>query len=400
MLFHLGKFFKNRIARAIGIIFACSGLVFGSWASFIPYLKDKFDLDEAQLGMLLLSMPIGVFVVNPVSVVLIRKIGAIRTAIIFAILTAFAFLASISFPLIPLVVIGLFLSGAFFGITNVSMNTCASALEESGEIRLISSCHGMWSLGAMVGALSSGLSLIPFQNCCGNTIAPQVLYLTLQAIFVCVVVLIIKNDLFKIHEPVTAGSRTKLNWMTMKPNKQLWTIISICVCTYLVEGTITDWSSVFLRDVNNAAEHIAGRGFAVYACFMAAGRFMGDDLIAKFGSMRVLKAGGILSLAGLIIIILSTSYLVALPGFMLVGSGISLASPILYQASAKVKGLEQGIGLATMNMFAMASFLGGPVLIGFIAHLFNLRIAFSLVAFATFIWILQTKSKEQVYKSA
>jgi len=79
-----------------------------------------------------------------------------------------------------------------------------------------------------------------------------------------------------------------------------------------------------------------------------------------------------------------------LPGFMLVGSGISLASPILYQASAKVKGLAPGVGLATMNTFAMAAFLGGPVLIGFIAQISSLRISFILVAIASVIWILQT----------
>ncbi len=106
--------------------------------------------------------------------------------------------------------------------------------------------------------------------------------------------------------------------------------------------------------------------------------------------MRVLRTGGILVFLGLAIVILSGSPWSAIPGFMLIGMGISLASPILYGSAAKVKGLAPGVGLATLNTFAMASFLGGPVLIGFIAKLSDLRIAFMVVALASIIWIIQT----------
>lgn len=391
MIKHLSEFIKNKAGRATGIIFACSGLVFGSWASFIPYVKEKFSLDEAQLGLLLLSMPFGVFVVNPISVILIRKWGAVKVALLFVLLTGFAFLLPITMPWIEVVAFGLFISGASFGITNVSMNTCASALEETSGLKLFSACHGMWSVGAMIGALFSGLSLIPFQRCCGHFIEPQILYVSLQAFFVGVTIFWIRNHLGQVNEQhVSREKSVKIDLKTLKPGKELWMIISICICSYLAEGTIMDWSAVYLRDVTNASENIAGRGFAVYAFFMAAGRFLGDELIFKFGNMRVLRVGGLLVLIGLILIIVSTNYVYAMPGFMLTGAGISIASPILYQAAARVKGLAPGIGLATMNTFAMAAFLGGPVLIGFIAELFNLRIAFLLVAFASIIWIIQT----------
>ena len=390
LLGHLLNLFRNKEAGAISVIFACSGIVFGSWASLIPYVKGKFSLDEAELGLLLLSMPVGNFLVNPASVVLIRRIGASTTALIFAVLTGFAFLLPMVFPSIPMVAIGLFLSGAFFGITNVAMNTAASALEENSEVRFISACHGMWSVGAMFGALLSGLALVPFENCCGHWMDPQKLYVLIQAIIVTIIILLIRK--FPHPSFVTpndqATSAVKRNML--RPGKELWLIISICLCTYLAEGTVTDWSAVFLRDETGASETVAGRGFAVYALFMAVGRFLGDGLIARFGNMQVLRSGGYLTLVGWLIIIFAPTHFLAMPGFMMAGAGISLASPILYQAAAKVKGLAQGVGLATMNAFAMAAFLGGPVLIGFIAQLSSLRIAFAFVAFVVLIWIIQT----------
>ena len=243
----------------------------------------------------------------------------------------------------------------------------------------------------MIGALLSGISLLPLQQCCDQIIDPQKLYVLLQALLVCVIIWLLPKNLHQIKAdgiPEKPGS--KFNIKMIKPTKELWIIISICLCTYLVEGTIADWSSVYLREVIHASETIAGRGFAVYALFMAAGRFIGDDLISRYGNMNVLRVGGVLSLIGLLIIIAAPTHFLAMPGFMLTGAGISLASPILYQASAKVKGLAQGVGLATMNTFAMTAFLGGPVLIGFIAQISSLRISFILVAIASVIWILQT----------
>jgi MFS family permease len=391
MIRQLGSFIKNKSTRAVGIIFASNGFVFGAWASFIPYIKEKFHLDEAQLGLLLLFMPFGVFLSNPVSVILIRHWGAVKTAMVFAVMTGLAFILPVAGFWIPFVAFGLVISGAAFGITNVAMNTCASALEDTTRRGLISTCHGMWSVGAMLGALLSGLSLIPFQDCCSQFLKPQVMYVGLQGLIVLFIIWWIRNDLDilkKLHIPPDQTPRISLKMM--KPVKELWVIISICLCTYLIEGAITDWSSVFLREVIFSSETMAGWGFAVFAFFMALGRFFGDGLIARYGNMRVLRAGGIFALVGIVVIIVSTTYLMAMPGFMLAGAGISVASPILYQASAKVKGLAPGIGLATMNTFAMAAFLTGPVLIGFIAKLSNLRIAFMFVGLIAILWVIQT----------
>ncbi len=52
--------------------------------------------------------------------------------------------------------------------------------------------------------------------------------------------------------------------------------------------------------------------------------------------------------------------------------------------------MPHGAGLASMNSFGMAAFLGGPVLIGLIAQASNLRIAFMVVAGAAVIWIIQS----------
>ena len=390
-MLHLRQFLHHPGGRATGIIFALCGLVFGTWASFIPYVKEKFVLDEAQLGLLLLCMPVGTLIANPLSVSFISRWGAVKASLIFIVLMGVTFAFPIIMPHVFFVGIGLAFGGAMFALANVAMNTCASDIEEESGLYLMSACHGMWSLGAMTGALISGPVVYGLNQLGLSSNSSHAIHVIFIAFLTFITTRFIKKDLLQIHENWEKNKQPHGSVISMfKPNKTLWILISISLCTYLTEGTMADWSAVYLREVSMAPETIIGWGFGLYAFFMAFGRFMGDALIAKYGNMRILMMGGMLVVLGLIVIVMSINAWGALPGFMLTGLGVSVASPILYQAAAKVPGMPPGAGLATMNSFGMAAFLGGPVLIGLIAKAFDLRIAFMVVAFAAVVWVIQT----------
>ncbi len=390
-MLHLRQFLNHPGGRATGIIFALCGLVFGTWASFIPYVKEKFLLDEAQLGLLLLCMPVGTLIANPLSVSFISRLGAVKASLIFIVLMGVTFTFPIIMPHVFLVGVGLAFGGATFALANVAMNTCASDIEEESGLFLMSSCHGMWSLGAMTGALISGPVVYGLNQLGASSISSHAIHVIFIASITFITTRFIKKDLLQIHENWEKNKQPHGSVISMfKPNKTLWILISISLCTYLTEGTMADWSAVYLREVSLAPETIIGWGFGIYAFFMAFGRFMGDALIARHGNMRILMIGGLFVVLGLVVIVMSVNAWGALPGFMLTGLGISVASPILYQAAAKVPGMPPGAGLATMNSFGMAAFLGGPVLIGLIAKAFDLRIAFMVVACTAIVWVIQT----------
>ena len=390
MLTHLRNLFQHPAGRAIGFIFFVCGFVFGSWTSCIPYIKDKFSLDEAQLGLLLLSMPVGALVMNPVTVFILKKFGINRSTIFCGVLMGIAFALPVTFPSVSLVAFGLFLAGGSFACLNVSMNTYASNLEANHGMRLMSTCHGMWSLGAMSGALISSLSFGGLQWI-ALSIDPQITYVWLNASAMCVFVLLLNKNIHRIPEPMPDDAHEKVNAISIfKPNAAILLLASILICTFFTEGTMADWAAVYMKDLLHAPESMVGWGYSMYAGFMAGGRFVGDELIHRYSDRIVLRWGGYLVIGGMLWIILSVNEWIVLPGFMLVGLGISLASPILYAASARVKGLAPGVGLATMNSFGMASFFTGPVIVGFIAKLVDLRFAFLWVVFASILWIIQT----------
>jgi len=387
MFAHLPTFFQHRGARSIGLIFSLQGVLFGTWAALIPFIKHKFGFDEAELGLLLLSLQGGVLFMNPFSVPILHRLGAPVAALVSVAAAAAFFTLPMIAPTIWLLALALFAAGAGFSSANVAMNTCAMLLEKRDGLWIMSTCHALWSTGAMVGSALggtfTGLGVLPALWSGGVSI------LVIIAIFTQKKALLSLEESDK-HER-TAQSGQKFAW----PSNGLWLIIFLSLCTNVTEGTMADWSAVFMRDVVQSEGFAVGWGFAAYAFCMAAGRFLGDGLIARFGAAMVLRVGGVVAALGLFMLAVLPVMPIALLWFALVGAGVALGAPVLYAAAARAPGMAQGAGLATMNTFAMVGFFGGPVLIGFLAKLWSLPLAFAIVGLAALWWAWQSKGIEK-----
>jgi MFS family permease len=386
-MFNISTFVTHSAARAVGFAFVGSGLVLGSWAALIPHIKQKFALDEAQLGLLLLCLPAGIILMNPLSIPILRRFGAVGSTLWSLLLCGSLFILPFALPALWQVASALFLLGMAFSALNIAMNTCASFLEQKAGLRIFSTCHGLWSAGAMTGSALAGAAT-------GSGVLPFV-YATLLSIGIAGLALAIKAGLAQVPEdaPSPLEKKQKKAGFVL-PSKALLPLIILSLCTNLTEGTMTDWSAVYVREVVGGTAGLAGLSFSVYAFFMAAGRFLGDGVIARFGGKIILQIGGIMVASGLAIAIL-LPYPISVPfGFALVGAGVSLGAPILYAAASKAPGMAKGAGLATMNTFAMMSFLTGPAIIGFLAKLFSLPIAFGVVALIAVVWSWKARRLE------
>lgn len=382
MFRHLLPFVRYRMVWSTGLVFVLIGFIFGSWTALIPGIKQRFLLDEAQLGLLLLALPSGVILMNPISVPLIRWLGSSGLSRHGLALTAAAFILPTLMPDLATVAAALFIAGMAFSATNIAMNTCAANIEQAQGFSIIATCHGLWSIGAMLGAITVS-SLIGLGM--GATTVMIMLFLLIWAGSVA-----LRWPMAGLPPDSEQEPKSKKRGIVM-PNQALWLLITISICVYLMEGAMADWSAVYMREVLQRPESEVGLGFAIYAFFMASGRLLGDQLIARFSSKRVLQYGGLIAAVGLLILILQPSIAWILLGFALAGVGVSLGAPIVYAASAKVPGLPAGAGLATMNTFAMGAFLGGPALIGFTAKWQSLPFAFGIVAVGALLWALQAR---------
>lgn len=382
MFSHIIKdFFGNKQSLAIGLAFISMGLLFGCWATFIPYIKQLFQLNDAELGVLLLSMPSGALLMNPIAAMLIRKIGMRKSTLWGWYFLLFTYFLLLNAPNVYLFSFFLFLCGSAISITNIAMNTCVGSIESHQNIKIMSTCHGMFSLGLMFGSIISsffnGLSISP-----SKFMMSICLILSLSFFYARPIILLLYDE-----QGTTKLKKSKFQFPT--GNFLLMIILSLCI--NITEGTMADWTAIFMRDVVKTNPYYEGWGLAGYSFLMATGRLMGDKIIPKFGANRILIFGGFLSVVGILIAILLPYTFTAIFGFALVGAGVSCGAPILYASSSRLPNMPKGAGLAMMNTFAMGGFLFGPVLIGFISKGFSLPIAFSVIATLGLVWIYKAK---------
>jgi hypothetical protein len=75
----------------------------------------------------------------------------------------------------------------------------------------------------------------------------------------------------------------------------------------------------------------------------------------------------------------------------MLGMGVALAAPILFNAAARVPGFASGAGLASYATFSFIGFLAGPPAIGFLGERFSLSYGFLVVAALTFATLLAVR---------
>jgi MFS family permease len=369
---NLLTFFLNRQALAIGLVFASDSILFGSWVAHIPHVKAKLHLSDSELGLLLFAMPAGLLVMNPLTGWIIGKLGEARACFWSAIGLTISICIPLNAPNPAVLALGLFLLGLNAALINVAMNTCATNLERARGIIIMSSCHGMWSLGGLLG---SGIA--------GAVIALHVsppIHVMVMAGLVLLLTLAIQPTLAEIPSTSRSDSGEKTGSSFVRPNRDLLLMILIGLALAMGEGAAFDWSAVYLRETLGASSQIAALGFASFSLTMTGFRFLGDAIIPKIGSKRWLQIGGTLAAAGLLFAIALPYPPTALIGFAMLGAGCSLGAPILYAAALRVPGIPPAAGLATFATFSFIGFLAGPPLIGFVAEGFGLYYGLGFVA--------------------
>jgi len=379
MLSHLQTFFTHRKSLAVGSGFFLLGFLFGNWATLIPFVKSFYKIDDGILGLMLLCLPLGAMSFNPVAAILIQRFGFQKTTVFGMLFLSFAFVLPITVTSIILLPFTLILAGMSMTLLNISVNTAATMIEKQYNINIMSTCHGMFSLGLMTGSLMRSFTLLFHMN--------EQIHMLIMAGMGLILTFFVGKTIISIPSIPRNTDEKPSKFRLVLPKGVLLSIVIISICINVTEGSITDWASVYMKEVVHTSPFFIGWGLFGYSTFMALGRLFGDGIIPIFGKNSVLVYGAALAFAGLLITIFLPYTWTAVAGFGLIGLGVSCGAPILYASAARYPGLPDSGGLAIMNTFAMGGFLMGPVVIGFISDLSSLPVAFGFVLFLSLIWM-------------
>lgn len=386
MTSHLKIFFTNRKSLAVGIAFFLLGFLFGNWATLIPFVKSNYQIDDAILGLMLLCLPLGAMTFNPFAAMMIQKFGMQRMTVIGMFLLSFAYAIPLSLPYIFVVPIGLVTVGVCMTTLNIAANTMATSLEQTERINIMSTCHGMFSIGLMTGSLMRSLTLLIGLS--------ESKHMFLMCSIGIILALIVAKTILQIKSMPVVQNEALEKFKLILPKGALMVIIIISICINVTEGSMTDWASLYMKEIVETSPYFVGWGLFGYSSFMALGRFFGDGIIPVYGKNKILTYGAIIACLGLLTMIILPYTWTAIFGFALIGLGVSCGAPILYAAAARYPGMPNAGGLAIMNTFAMGGFLLGPVVIGFISDLTSLPVAFGFVAVLGMLWFWKAKDAD------
>ncbi|MGB5500464.1 MAG: MFS transporter [Maribacter sp.] len=342
-------------------VYASLNILFGTWAIYIPTVKDKLGIDKADLGIAIFFLALGVFTVFPVASRIINKVGVGRA-------TAFGVLFSGLSALLPLIVpsyytlmAALFLFGASNGFTDISMNTLVTEIEKEDQQKFMSAAHGFFSLGGVLAGLGSFL-IVGINN-------PP-----LHMLCAVLLVLVVNFMFFKKYYDVKAALIEKAPF-SLKLFKPLMLLGVVSFIAMGSEGAIVDWSGLYLKEISMAPEALWGAGFLGFQITMTLGRFLGDAISTRIGSVKMVALGTFIAILGYGLVLSTNTYL-AIAGFGLSGLGFSVIVPELFRIGGNVKGVQSSQGVAFIAGLGYAGFLFAPPILGFIAKSYSLVACF------------------------
>lgn len=351
--------FSTRVA------FFIAGFGGAVWAALVPFAKLRTGIDAGTLGLLLLAFGTGSIVAMPIAGALAGKYGC-RRAIIGA-----SLMVCVALPVLAassnVLVLGaaLFVLGGGVGSVDCVVNIQAVIVERASGRPLMSGFHGLFSVGGIAGAAGAAGLL---------SIGLSPLAMSVSAIVLTFIALLVSARYYLSYGAAAGGPA--FAW----PHGVVLFIGILCFICFLAEGSMLDWSAVFLTFSRGAEPAHAGFGYAAFAVTMTIGRLSGDAIVKRVSRTNIILFGGLMAASGFALATFVPSVEAGFIGFALIGAGCSNIVPVLYTAVGRQKIMPESVAIPAVTTLGYAGMLAGPAAIGFIAHVSSLSTAFLIIA--------------------
>jgi MFS family permease len=328
----------------------------------VPAIQQQLDLSPGELGIALFGAPAGLLAAQPLAGALTVRHGSrplVAAAPLYVIAVVLPALADDMVTLL----LALIVVGAANGVLDIAMNIQGVAVERKLGVRLFSSLHAAMSFGVLAGAGSAaavaaaGVDPLP--------------HLAVDGAVSAVAAALLARGLVR-DDGRAEGPRFA------RPSRRLAALGVIAFCALMAEGSVFDWSGVYLADEAGAAAGVAPLGLTAFSLTMGVGRLAGDALAERIGAGTAVRGGALLAALGMGLALSFPEPIAAIAGFAVMGAGLSVVFPLSLRA-AGMHGEGAGPDLAAVSTVGYVGFLAGPPLIGWLADASSLQTALALV---------------------
>lgn len=362
--------------------FLLFGFFWGSWAVAAADVEHALGLSHGGFGLLLSAALVVGAAANAVGGMLAERRGTARmlaTALaVWGVLLPVGALARRPI-LIGAVVVGIV--GAA-GLIDVVMNVAATAALADRPGALVR-FHGLFNVGAAIGAATMGVLLIG-----GRSWRPA--WIAVGAVAWVVAAIAARARLPASGE----GQRLSLTGaLTVLRREHLVLIAAAFAVGAMVEGGIELWGVLFLRLHLPRGLAVAATSATLAYAVGATARIVLGPLAGRRGPTAGVAAGGAAAAAGVLLLALAPGTWIPGAGLVLAAGGVSMCWPLLlaYAATGRKR---PGPAVGGVTAVGYVGFVAGPAVVGWISAAAGQRAGLLLLAVAaSFVGVAPAASR-------
>jgi hypothetical protein len=383
---------RSRGARVgAAAYFLLTGVIFATWASRVPAIKNGLGLGDGQFAIALLGLEAGAVLGLQLGGLLVPRVGS-RGALTASLAGFACALWGPAFaPGLLTLTASLFVFAALNSVVDVAMNTQGLALQRLMGRPVLSRLHAMHSLGGVLaagaGALAARLGATPPQHFFACAVAAVVAGLAAWTLLL--------PSRFDAGEGGPEGEGGLGRWFAgWSGSIALLGVLAFCFT--LAEGAGLNWATVYVTESLGGTEVLGAVALGVFLGAVTLGRLVGDRLVCRFGAVRVFRAGAILAGLGFGVALLVDAPAAGLVGLGLLGLGIANALPLAIGAGGNTPGETPATAAARVSTLGYLGSFVGPALVGGLASVSSLPLALALPA----VLVMATASGARAVKRA
>jgi MFS family permease len=360
----------RRARISVCVVFGVCGAAFATWAARVPAAQHRLGLTPGQLAIALFALAAGAVIALAGSGALITRAGSRSCA------AAGSAVLCLGLPLVsaagdlPLFVSALFVLGMGNGLLDVSMNAHAARVERAYGRPIFAGFHAFWNIGGLAG---SGIAAVA----AARHVPIAVEFPVSGAALLVLALAAVRGGFLRGPDEGQGGAG--FAW----PGRVLLPLGVIAFCGFIAEGTVNDWSAVYLSSSAAAPAAVASLGYFAFSVAMIVVRLAADRLVTHIGAARLTRLAAVTAVAGFALVISIPDPAPVIAGFTVIGLGVAAIVPLAWSAAARREPGAPGRAIAGVATLGYVGFLLGPVLIGGLAGLAGLRLA--LIAAAAVI---------------
>lgn len=413
----------DALSAAVLAAFFLNGLVFATWASRLPAIRDILGASPSVMGRVMLVGSLGALVALPTMGKIIGRWGArrsMRVAAVLAVVGAVCAALSLREGSVWWVLAPLFVMNGGVAAWDSAMNVEGGRAEHVTGRAIMPWFHAAFSMGAVVGSLGGAAAAqvelsVPLHLCLVMAVCAVAMWWLTRRTGVFAgpggEAVASHPDGGPEASAASAGSAVPSGGAVppeaptppAAPSawREWWVVATgvVALAAAMTEGAGNDWLALAMVDGFGLSQSAGAAVFGLFIAVMTVVRMLGATLLARFGRVRVVRWSNASALIGCIGFAAAPTWPLSLLGVALWAAGAALAFPIAMSAASD-EPARAAARVSVVATIGYTAFFLGPPLLGELAHLVGYHHALAAVAVPALISLAVSRAVPDTRTSA